>query len=116
MLTGYYHAPQQQSYVKDPVVYPQQPNYANEPVEEEGIAPVGTEGMWQCLKCAKMFSQKSSCNRHYLTMHMENIAEPCRFCKRTFKNKNSLRQHLRDTHGMSQKNIKNRVVPKPQHS
>ena len=80
-------------------------------VEEEGIAPVGTTGKWQCLKCMKAFFDKSTASRHYNNKHQFNVPEICQFCKKQFKNKNSLHTHQRDSHGLSQKDLKNRVIP-----
>ena len=81
---------------------------------EEGIVPLeGAEnsGKMQCLKCFMTFSHVSSAKRHYRNRHLNSETATCKFCKRVLKNIDSLNEHVRTIHGISQKQLKNRIVP-----
>ena len=79
--------------------------------EEEGIAP-GQDGKVHCLKCLMTFGHMSSAKRHYRNRHMMSSTVACKFCKRVLKNVDSLNEHVRYVHGISQKMLKTRIVPK----
>lgn len=79
---------------------------------EEGIVPIG-DGKMQCLKCFMTFGHLSSAKRHYRNRHMVQEPFPCRFCKRILKNIESLNEHIRTIHGISKKQLKNRILPNP---
>jgi len=83
---------------------------------EEGIVPLTEEGAensgkMQCLKCFMTFSHLSSAKRHYRNRHLNSETVTCKFCKRILKNKDSLSEHVRTIHGISKKQLKNRIVP-----
>ena len=83
---------------------------------EEGIVPLVEEGAensgkMQCLKCFMTFSHLSSAKRHYRNRHLNSEKAICKFCKRILKNKESLDEHVRTIHGISKKQLKNRIVP-----
>ena len=88
-------------------------NFQYDVTEEEGIAPKGDTGQWGCLKCRKVFARKYVASRHYISHHMVTAPETCSFCKKMYKNKNSLTSHLRIAHGIKQIDLQNRVVPNP---
>ena len=82
-----------------------------EPTEEEGLART-EDGRVTCLKCFQSFSSMSNGERHYKSKHMELAKVRCKFCPRIYKTIHSLNEHLRRTHGLSKKMLKNRVIPK----
>ena len=78
------------------------------PLVEEGVE---NSGKMQCLKCFMTFSHLSSAKRHYRNRHLNSEKAICKFCKRILKNKESLDEHVRTIHGISKKQLKNRIVP-----
>ena len=51
-------------------------------------------GMYNCQECGKIFSSKSSQNRHNRDQHQQQYQnEVCPLCNKEFKNKNSLSNH-----------------------
>ena len=81
--------------------------------EELGIVPKGNTGQWGCLKCGNTFNRKYAASRHYISHHMVTAPQTCSFCKKMYKNIESLQQHLRSVHGLTQADLKNRIVPRP---
>ena len=81
-------------------------------LEEEGVA-MGGDGRAHCLKCGMNFTLMGSAKRHYRTRHLyaESLSQSCSFCGGTFKNPASLNEHLRTKHSITQKMMKNRIVP-----
>lgn len=81
-------------------------------LEEAGVA-MGGDGRIHCLKCGQSFTMMGSAKRHYRTRHLyaESLLQRCGFCGGTFKNPASLNEHLRTKHSITQKMMKNRIVP-----
>jgi len=53
----------------------------------------------QCQYCMKMI-HRASLKRHIQNQHSSNLQANCQFCNKTYKNQESLKDHLRLKHGM----------------
>jgi hypothetical protein len=66
-----------------------------------------SDGGGICLKCIppKHFSQFSSCNRHYISVHSEDGEKKheCLVCSEMFALKTNLNTHLKGKHGLKGK-------------
>ncbi len=64
----------------------------------------GTGG--QCLECGRCFSQVGHARRHYDLVHKQSDLEfGCHICNKTFKHMTYLTHHLRQSHGIYQRDI-----------
>ena len=51
-----------------------------------------------CLVCHKIVVQKGNLKKHVESMHMGNEPRECSICGKSFKNLNSLQNHMSLTH------------------
>ena len=59
-------------------------------------------GDWSCTVCGKTSKTRQVIATHIVT-HMDGVPEKCEICERTYRNKNSLRSHITQTHTNSDK-------------
>ena len=55
------------------------------------------DGSWRCLLCGKSVNGRSSrqqLRNHVEGRHLEGISIPCNLCGKTFRSRNSLKNHL----------------------
>ncbi len=64
-------------------------------------------GGYLCLVCNKVL--KAKIDRHYESMHL-NIEYPCRFCHKKFKASSIRKDHLRQVHGISERQMANATI------
>ena len=57
---------------------------------------------WSCTVCGKTSKTRQVIATHIVT-HMDGVPEKCEICERTYRNKNSLRSHITQTHTNSDK-------------
>jgi len=61
------------------------------------------EGSYFCSLCGKQFVQnKSNCKRHILIVHCEAGAATCPLCYKLYRTDQSMKAHMRQTHGICQ--------------
>ena len=51
-----------------------------------------------CVTCSKMFSTKSSLNRHIKTVHLQQQQFKCNYCDKSFGQNSSLQTHIKMVH------------------
>lgn len=51
-----------------------------------------------CLVCNKISSVKGNLKKHVESMHIKEVPVDCKFCRKPFKNKNSLQNHVSLNH------------------
>ena len=76
---------------------------------QDGLTRIGSTGRWKCLRCMKEFSTKGNADRHYRDAHLTYEKQNCSFCGKELKNMSSLHVHIKDIHGLSQKDLQNAV-------
>ena len=63
-------------------------------------------GLGQCLVCGKRFSNYSKAVRHVNTVHSgADDSMECYVCKRSYKNDQTLKEHLRAAHKIFQRDL-----------
>ena len=76
-----------------------------------GLVPMA-DGSVQCLTCGKTLSSMPSAKRHYSLVHEKNMERvSCQICPRTFAAESYVDDHMRRSHGITKKMLKNRVMP-----
>ena len=77
-----------------------------------GLVPMA-DGSVQCLTCGKTLSSMPSAKRHYNLVHEKNPENrvSCPICSRTFAAESYVDDHMRRSHGITKKMLKNRVMP-----
>ena len=55
------------------------------------------DGRHQCLAC-DYSSQKKSNTREHVERHIDGLSYPCQYCEKTFRSRNSLRNHRTNYH------------------
>jgi len=76
-----------------------------------GLVPM-SDGSVQCLTCGKTLSSMPSAKRHYNLVHEKNMERvSCQICPRTFAAESYVDDHMRRSHGITKKMLKNRVMP-----
>ena len=78
---------------------------------EGGIVPIGTSGKWKCLTCMKELSNKKNAMRHFKDAHFTFEKPSCGLCGKVLKNDSSLITHLKCVHGMTLKDLQQRIMP-----
>ena len=86
--------------------------YEEEDEGEAGALVALPDGRVTCLKCGKTLSNVHNGKRHFQTTHQPNQPARCKVCKKLCKNKQSRDAHLRITHGLTPKQMKN-IIPAP---
>lgn len=69
--------------------------------EGKGSGDAGTSKWTQCQYC-KLVITSVNLWRHVRTQHTSQPPRKCEYCKKTFKNKYSLREHVRISHESKQ--------------
>ena len=72
------------------------------------------DGTSLCLKCHKKFSNPAQARVHYREIHCIDRSQKnwtCPICQKSFAIKRYMANHMRITHGLSQKMYKNAYVP-----
>jgi len=69
------------------------------------------DGRVTCLICGKTLSNVANGKRHYSTSHQPNQPARCKICKKLCKNKQSRDAHLRQSHGLTPKLMRNIIQP-----
>ena len=78
--------------------------------EDQGVITTNS-GLYQCLKCLKVMTQKGHAKRHYRNLHLKPIVVSCEYCPKVFKNKDSHNKHLKTAHGVTERLLKYGLVP-----
>jgi len=84
-----------------------------DPQAELGLCDL-EDGSSLCLKCHKKFSNPAQARVHYREIHCTDRSQKnwtCPICQKSFAIRRYMANHMRITHGLSQKMYKNAYVP-----